>query len=170
MDTNSLIHLIETVSKTLNAEGFEHISLNHEGTALTLNKKSMTTPVNSQQAYGQPTAPLVASPSSPSPSTHQEGQKPSLDLGEEKPSVVVEEGNFNYIESPIVGTFYDAPSPEADAFVKVGDQVKKGQVVCIIEAMKLMNEIEAETDGEIVEIMVTNEGPVEYGQALFKLK
>ena len=70
----------------------------------------------------------------------------------------------------MVGTFYASSSPKAEAFVKVGDKVKKGQVVCILEAMKLMNEIESEFDGEIVEICKQNEETVEYGTILFKIK
>lgn len=76
----------------------------------------------------------------------------------------------SYITSPIVGTFYSAPSPEAKAFVKVGDVVKAGQTVCILEAMKLMNEIESDYDCEIEAVLVSNEQKVEYGQPLFKVK
>ena len=74
-----------------------------------------------------------------------------------------------FISSPFVGTFYRAPSPEAASFVEVGDTVRKGQVVCIVEAMKLMNEIEAEADGKVVEILTRNGEHVEYGQSLFRL-
>ena len=71
------------------------------------------------------------------------------------------------LTSPMVGTFYRAPSPGADPFVKVGDTVKKGQVVCIIEAMKLLNEVEADMDGTVKEVCVENDQPVEFGQSLF---
>jgi acetyl-CoA carboxylase biotin carboxyl carrier protein len=74
-----------------------------------------------------------------------------------------------FISSPFVGTFYRAPSPEAPSFVDVGQTVRKGQVVCIVEAMKLMNEIEAESEGRIEEILVENGAHVEYGQHLFRL-
>lgn len=74
------------------------------------------------------------------------------------------------IKAPMVGTFYSASSPDAEPFVKVGDYVKKGDIVCVIEAMKLMNEVEAEEDGEIVEILVNNEEMVEYGQDLFRVR
>jgi len=74
-----------------------------------------------------------------------------------------------FITSPFVGTFYRAPSPEAPAFVEVGDTVRKGQVVCIVEAMKLMNEIEAEADGKVAEILARNGEHVEYGQSLIRL-
>ena len=75
-----------------------------------------------------------------------------------------------YIVSPIVGTFYSAPAPDAPAFVKVGDHVKNGQTVCILEAMKLMNEIQSEYDCEIEAVLVSNEQKVEYGQPLFRVK
>ncbi len=74
------------------------------------------------------------------------------------------------ITSPIVGTFYSSPSPDKDAFVKVGDTVSSESIVCIVEAMKLMNEIQAETSGEVVKIYVENAQPVEYGQPLFGIK
>lgn len=74
------------------------------------------------------------------------------------------------ITSPIVGTFYRSPSPDADPYVEEGDTVKKGQVLCIVEAMKLMNEIESEVDGRIVKILVEGAKPVEYGQPLFLIE
>ena len=77
------------------------------------------------------------------------------------------EGKLFTITSPIVGTFYRSSSPEAEPFVEVGAKVKKGQVLCIIEAMKLMNEIESEADGLVVRILVENGHPVEYGEPLF---
>lgn len=81
-----------------------------------------------------------------------------------------EEENYNLIKSPMVGTFYSKPSPKAEAFVKVGDKVKKGDVVCIVEAMKLMNEVESEFDGEVVEVCCKDDEMVEYGQTLIKIK
>lgn len=75
-----------------------------------------------------------------------------------------------FIVSPIVGTFYSAPAPDVPAFVKVGDTVKNGQTVCILEAMKLMNEIQAEFDCEIEAVLVSNEQKVEYGQPLFRVR
>ena len=81
-----------------------------------------------------------------------------------------EEDEQLFITSPIVGTFYSAPAPDAPAFVKVGDQVKNGQTVCILEAMKLMNEIQSEFDCEIEAVLVSNEQKVEYGQPLFRVK
>ena len=79
-------------------------------------------------------------------------------------------GSDKVVTSPLVGTFYAAPSPEAEPYVKVGDTVKKGQVLGLIEAMKLMNEIESEYDGVVEAILVENEEVVEYGQPLFRIK
>ena len=80
------------------------------------------------------------------------------------------EEELHTVKSPIVGTFYEAPAPGSLPFVKSGDQVAAGQVVCIIEAMKLMNEIESDASGEIVKILVNNGQPVEYGQPLFAIR
>ncbi len=85
-----------------------------------------------------------------------------------KPAAPKEE--LHLIKSPIVGTFYSSPSPDAPPFVSVGDTIQAGQVVCIVEAMKLMNEIEADMGGEIVNILAENGQPVEYGQALFAIR
>ena len=83
---------------------------------------------------------------------------------------VIEDKNIKVVKSPIVGTFYASGDPKAEAFAKVGSKVKKGDVICLIEAMKLMNEIDVEFDGEVVEVLVQNEQMVEYGQGLFKIK
>lgn len=80
------------------------------------------------------------------------------------------DAGLHIVKSPIVGTFYSSPSPGASAFVSPGDHVEKGQVICIVEAMKLMNEIEADASGEIVKCMVTNGQPVEFGQPLFAIR
>jgi acetyl-CoA carboxylase biotin carboxyl carrier protein len=85
------------------------------------------------------------------------------------PAAAAEE-ELHTVKSPIVGTFYEAPGPGALPFVKPGDQVAAGQVLCIIEAMKLMNEIEADASGEIVKVLVNNGQPVEYGQPLFAIR
>lgn len=76
---------------------------------------------------------------------------------------------FHELKSPMVGTFYRAPAPDADPYVQVGDKVKQGQTLCIVEAMKLMNEIEADATGTVVEILVENGEPVEFGAALFHI-
>ena len=99
---------------------------------------------------------------------------PAVKKPEEKALVNSEKNlegeNIKIVKSPMVGTFYASSSPDKEPFVSVGDKVHKGQVLCIVEAMKLMNEIESEFDGEIVEICVKNEDVVEYGTPLFKIK
>lgn len=90
--------------------------------------------------------------------------------GAESASAASEDQGLNIITSPIVGTFYRSPSPTADPFIKIGSNVEPATVVCIIEAMKLMNEIQAETSGEVAKIYVENGQPVEYGQPLFGIR
>jgi len=97
-------------------------------------------------------APAVSVPSGATPSTNQE----SADVS-----------NLVEIKSPMVGTFYRSPSPDKDSYVQIGDSVKEGDVVCIIEAMKLFNEIESEVSGKIVKVLVDDASPVEYDQPLF---
>jgi acetyl-CoA carboxylase biotin carboxyl carrier protein len=86
------------------------------------------------------------------------------------PKAAAADASHTLVKSPIVGTYYDAPSPDAPPFVKVGDTVEPGQVLCIIESMKLMNEIEAEMAGTLVHKLVENGRPVEYGEALFAIR
>jgi acetyl-CoA carboxylase biotin carboxyl carrier protein len=90
--------------------------------------------------------------------------------GIQTPSTMTEDKLVHKITSPMVGTFYASPSPDSDAYVRVGDRIKEDTVLCIVEAMKLMNELEAEVSGEIVEIFVENGQVVEYGQPLFLVK
>ncbi|NGX56891.1 MAG: Biotin carboxyl carrier protein of acetyl-CoA carboxylase [Candidatus Anoxychlamydiales bacterium] len=82
----------------------------------------------------------------------------------------VEKDNAKYIESPMVGTFYSSPSPDQASFVKIGDFVKKDTIVCIIEAMKVMNEVKANVEGKIVEILIDNAQPVEFSTKLFRVE
>lgn len=85
-------------------------------------------------------------------------------------AAVVDDASVHYVTSPFVGTFYPAPTPGAEPFVKVGSEVKVGQTLCIVEAMKLMNEIEADVAGTVIEVLRENGKPVEYGDKLFKVK
>jgi len=103
-----------------------------------------------------------AAPAVPAP---PEREAPAVDDGPDADATEV-----NGIKSPMVGTFYRSSSPDTDPFVHVGDRVEEGTVVCILEAMKVMNEIQAETTGEIAEVLVENGEPVEFGQPLFLLR
>jgi acetyl-CoA carboxylase biotin carboxyl carrier protein len=105
-------------------------------------------------------APLPSEPPPPAPEAARAAPAEPGESGDE----------VHVVKSPIVGTFYSSPSPSAPPFVKVGDEVQVGQPLCIIEAMKLMNEIESDAAGEIVRIYVENGQPVEYGQSLFAIK
>jgi acetyl-CoA carboxylase biotin carboxyl carrier protein len=95
---------------------------------------------------------------------------PIRNVEEQTVAIPKKEEDYKLIKSPMVGTFYSRPSPKDDAFVKVGDKVKKGDVLCIIESMKLMNEIESEYDGEVAEICFNDEDVIEYGATLIKIK
>lgn len=121
-------------------------------------------PTHETHYFAVPPAPLapspVATPVSPAPPPVG---APSA------PQPAAEQG-LHEVRSPIVGTFYESPSPGSPPFVKVGDTVQAGQVLCIIEAMKLMNEIEADVSGEIVKRLASNGQPIEYGQALFLIR
>jgi acetyl-CoA carboxylase biotin carboxyl carrier protein len=118
------------------------------------------------EAFSPLPAPVAVAPAAPAPIAAAPATTPA-DSALAAPSRVV---RGTEVTAPIVGTFYSAPSPDAPNFVKVGDTVKVGQVLCIIEAMKLMNEIEAEVAGTVVEIVVRNEDPVEYGQVLMRIE
>ena len=103
--------------------------------------------------------------SAPAPTTPAyAGTSPAAELAAEM------EEKLHEVKSPIVGTFYESPSPGAPPFVKIGDQVEVGQVLCIVEAMKLMNEIESDVAGEVVRRIASSGQPVEYGQALFAIR
>jgi acetyl-CoA carboxylase biotin carboxyl carrier protein len=125
--------------------------------------------------FAQPVAPVVAfSPSVapvavPSPVAAPAPVSAAAPVAGTVPAASADEG-LHIIKSPIVGTFYGSPSPGAPSFVSVGERVEKGQVICIVEAMKLMNEIESDAAGELVKRLVTNGQPVEYGQPLFALR
>lgn len=95
-------------------------------------------------------------------------QDSSVEKNEESAKESQPDGDV--VKSPIVGTFYEAPSPDADAFAKVGDRIEQGQTLCIVEAMKIMNEIEAEFSGTVEKILVNNGTPVEFDQPLFIIK
>ncbi|MFO7980156.1 MAG: acetyl-CoA carboxylase biotin carboxyl carrier protein [Candidatus Aminicenantes bacterium] len=105
---------------------------------------------------------LAVTPKSDQPEKSTEKKE----LPREKP----EQNNLHFITSPMVGTFYRAPDPSSPPFIEIGEEVKKNQTLCIIEAMKLMNEIESDIEGKVNDILVKNGSPVEYGQKLFSIK
>ncbi len=115
-------------------------------------------------------APAPLAPLTPVPAPMPAPAAPAAASAASAPSAAVEQKPGVIVTSPFVGTFYRAPSPESPPFVEVGAVIKKGQVLCIVEAMKLMNEIEAEIPGKIAEILVQNATPVEFGEPLFRIE
>jgi len=113
--------------------------------------------------------PAAAFQAAPAPVPLAAQPHPAPEASEKPQDVGVDFNDIIEVKSPLVGVFYASPAPDAEPFVKVGDRVKKGEVLCIVEAMKLMNEITATHDGEIVDACVQNGAVVEYGQTLFKL-
>lgn len=116
------------------------------------------------QPYGSPVSHLMAqAPPAAAPAVYAIPE-PGI------PEIPMDDPDLHYITSPIVGTFYRAANPKASSFVSVGDKVRPGQTLCIVEAMKLMNEIECDITGEIVKVLVENGQPVEYGERLFQAR
>lgn len=120
---------------------------------------------NAPQVVAPMQAPIGVAPVAGAPAA--EAVAPA---SEPKAEAKSESSNLVEFKSPIIGTFYRSPSPDKDSFVKVGDMVSKGQIICIIEAMKLFNEIESEFDGKVVKVLAENAQPVEYEQPLFLIE
>jgi len=158
LEPNELRELIELISRS----NFVTFELEREGFKLKLEKGGAAAP--SQVVVMPAAAPLPVAPSTLAAVAPAAAAAPAAAPAEAVDSGLVE------MTSPIVGTFYRQPSPSAPPFVEPGSKVRKGQVLCIIEAMKLMNEIEAEMDAEVVEILVANGQPVEFGEVLFRLR
>jgi acetyl-CoA carboxylase biotin carboxyl carrier protein len=121
-------------------------------------------------AAAPPAAPVVQPAAPATPLVQRTSTTTQLEAVPTPTSGPVEDADFAIVKSPIVGTFFRASEPGAPAFVEVGSTVKKGSVLCIIEAMKLMNEIDSEYDGEVVKVYVENGQPVQYGERLFAIK
>jgi len=119
-----------------------------------------------QQPVVVPAAPAPP----PAPQAPAAAPSPAVAAAPAEPAAAQAEGDFVFVTTPFVGTFYRAHAPEAPPFVEVPGPVRRGQVLCIVEAMKLMNELESEFSGTIVECLVENGHPVEFGQKLFKIK
>jgi acetyl-CoA carboxylase biotin carboxyl carrier protein len=125
-------------------------------------------PETSSQQFSDLARALAAVPHAPAPPAHVPASPSSGATA--SPSVAEPAEELHTVKSPIVGTFYGSPSPGAPAFVAPGDHVEKGQVIGIVEAMKLMNEIESDVAGEVVKCLVTNGQPIEFGQPLFSIR
>jgi acetyl-CoA carboxylase biotin carboxyl carrier protein len=146
----------------LRDNGLAELELENEGFRVRLRRESAAAEPASHAAAPAP----APAPAAPAPAPHAAPAHP----GTQATTAASQDQDLHIIPSPIVGTFYRSPSPTADAFVKIGSNVEPESVVCIIEAMKLMNEIQAEATGEVVKIYVENGQPVEYGQPLFGIR
>lgn len=163
------IHEIREIIRLIDKSSIHEIKLENDGAKLVLKKQSpgqvtMVAPTQVQQAMPVEQTAVVNEVKE----TNEQFIKQAEPVVEKKANV--EDKNLHQIKSPMVGTFYEAHSPDAPAYMKVGDTVNEESIVCIVEAMKLFNEIEAEVKGEVVEILVENGQLVEYGQPLFLVK
>lgn len=168
MEINDIIKLIEVVSE----HGLTSFVLEENGSKISMKKEKETivttnTVIPAAAPYQMGDAVVNAAMAAPAPALSQTADTAKAVQSEKAAASI---GSENVVKSPLVGTFFDAPSPDAPAFIKVGDRVKKGQVLGIIEAMKLLNEIESEFDGVVEAVLVKNGEVVEYGQPMFRIK
>lgn len=154
MDLEFVRGLIAAVDES----SIDTIEINRGGTKIRISKSPSTV-----LAAGPAAAPVAAAAPAPAPAAAPATPSPEAEASAPKT-------NLSDVESPMVGTFYRAPAPEAPPYVEVGTHVSKGQTLCILEAMKLMNELESEVDGIVREVLAENADPVEYGQVLFRIE
>jgi acetyl-CoA carboxylase biotin carboxyl carrier protein len=152
------LNLIRKLVKLVDSSEVTDLEIEENGTRVKIAKK-----IRGVQAVTQP---QILSPSQPVSQQPASVKEPV----EEAPAKEETKEKLHEIHSPIVGTFYRAPAPDADPYAQVGDTVSQGSVLCIVEAMKLMNEIESDVSGKIVKILVENGKPVEYNQPLFLIQ
>ena len=168
MTLDEIKHLIEF----LREQDITEFELDYDGVKLRVKSGQVThAPAPMVPAVHVVTTPVGAlAPAAPAPGAPGARAHRTAPVAPDAPGAPDEGTELAIVKSPIVGTFYRSPDPEAKAFVEVGDVVKKGQVLCIIEAMKLMNEIDSEYDGEIVNVYVENGQAVQYGERLFGIR
>jgi len=155
---------IERILAFMTERGLDEVEYQHGDFHVRLKRQAAPGVIHSLPLAAQPPF-RIASPPNPSPAAEAAVTGRALAVPPADPAE-----NLHTVKSPIVGTFYAAPAPDAPPFVNVGDLVKQGQVLCIVEAMKLMNEIEADQAGEIARVFVESGQPVEYGQPLFAIR
>jgi acetyl-CoA carboxylase biotin carboxyl carrier protein len=156
---NSEIEHIEQLLRFMSEHNLEEFEYSHGDLKIRLKKPSANAPVAVARTVAVPEIIVAGAP--PIASQTPGGTPPSEPRSAE---------DLHLVKSPIVGTYYESPSPGAEAFVKVGGYVETGQTLCIVEAMKLMNEIESDISGEVLRIFAENGQPVEYGQPLFGIR
>lgn len=161
MNFKEILELIDKVAES----GIASVEVERAGTKVRIEgKNSQPQVIHSYgpESRSETTAPSFAAP--PPPVTAAAAAAAAKAEAEES------EAGLHIITSPIVGTFYRSPNPESDSFVNVGDRITKGKVLCIVEAMKLMNEIESDVEGVLMKIYPSNGQPIEYGEKLFAVK
>jgi len=154
---------VRALADVLNAKGLSAIEVG-EGESRIRIERDMVTPSSSQSKTAAVVAPAATEGSIAAEVQAEQTEQDNINIQTLKPDTLIE------IKSPLVGVYYAAPSPDAETFVSIGSKVKKGDILCIIETMKLMNEITAEQDGEIIDICIKNGDIAEYGQVLFKIQ
>ncbi len=159
------IEFVESLIRMLDESSLESLEIRRGGTRIRLSKSAVGHAV---ATVSQPDGSAPGGAPAPAASAPPSGQEP--DASPSAPSPDASSADLVEVASPMVGTFYRAPSPEAAPYVQVGSTVAAGDVLCVIEAMKLMNELECETAGRIVEICVDNAEPVDFGQVLFRVE
>tara|TARA_B100000902_G_C27044493_1_gene781013 strand:+ start:388 stop:849 length:462 start_codon:yes stop_codon:yes gene_type:complete len=148
---------IKKLMELLEDSGIAEIEVKEGEESIKLSRNISQNSVPAQPIYQQPVVP-------------PQQQEVRNDIKESNTTNIISDSNKNTVNSPMVGTFYASASPESKPFVTVGQSVKKGDTLCILEAMKMMNQVQAETDGTIVEILVDNAEPVEFDQPLFVIE
>jgi len=161
MDLEFVRHLIDAIDDS----GIDTIEISRGGTRIRISKSPPQAAVMTSGAVAAAAAPVAAPPAHPTADSSVAADTEALPAPS-KPAGP----DLDDVTSPMVGTFYRAPAPEAPPYVEIGSTVTKGQTLCILEAMKLMNELESEVDGVVREILVENADPVEYGQVLFRIE
>jgi acetyl-CoA carboxylase biotin carboxyl carrier protein len=155
------LNLVRKLVKLLSESDVDEIEIEEEGKKVRIAKHP------SRFAIAPQAGPFVSMPEAPRPAAPAASAPVAV---AETPQAPAPSANLHEVRSPIVGTFYRAPAPDAAPFVQVGSEVQPGSVLCIIEAMKLMNEIESDAAGTVVKVLVENGQPVEYDQVLFILE
>jgi acetyl-CoA carboxylase biotin carboxyl carrier protein len=164
VNLKEILELIDKVAE----RGIAAVEVEQAGTRLRIEGK--TAPPPQVIHTTAPAAPLVHGMLPPVPMAMPQAAPAAPEAAAAPPAEIDSEAGLHIITSPIVGTFYRSPNPESDVYVSVGDHISKGKVLCIIEAMKLMNEIESDVDGTVVKIYPQNGQPIEYGEKLFAVR
>jgi len=153
---------VKALADVLNAKGLSAIEVGEGDNRIRIEREASSVSMLTQPAF-VPVQPVKTTAESTAT------ELPAQPAGVETDNISVDFNRLTEVKSPLVGVYYASPSPDAETFVSIGSKVKKGDVLCIIETMKLMNEITAEQDGEIVDICIKNGDIAEYGQVLFKM-